>query len=1262
MRKNYFLKICLAFLFLMSLCLKAQTTGMIVEPATGSSAAILDPNSDGYVSATTAGFLGNDKLNSELSWRTLIPAGTEPSSDVRNGPDCGFSDFVESTSGGIDPVFHLSNGANWLFRFRMASIAPNAKSYSILVDIDNLIGPSDDCYLAGVNPGFELEIVLSTKFGVRIYDHRLPCGSNLVQSYGIDRIQKSIAASTVCSSLNYFLDFYVDWAHLTSQFGINPSTVMRYAIVDNMAADKSTICNPSSASDIGGINDDSCGNLESCFTEVVVNQPGCSPSNTSSCVFSDCPIINGSPLQVGATVVSVTTTESNGVLRVYVNESLAGTQNINSGSGTYNVTISSSLVANANVRATAQGIGEVESGTNCNNLQVAGTTCTSPPTDIIICNANKAFTGVAVPGAIIRLYNSSGDLMNPSSGTSFTGGQIVSVAFPSGLSPSTANFLWRCVGSGETTSCTAGGGPCLVDGNYYLTAQVPGQCESTPTWFCIGLSGSTSVPTISTAVSTSTLTVTGNLAGNIAENNGVSIFFYKNGNQIATTTTTNNTGNWSIAFPANTFKACDQIYVVAARNTATQRCPSQSSTMIVSGGSSTAPIITGSYCGTTSIVSGTSTETNGTSISVYNNSILVGTTTVSGGIWSANVSPAISSGSTITAKATNSVQCESESLSSASVIVGVRNNNSVLITPNPLTENNLLINGTGTPNDVIKLYIDNWPLYRDFAENFAATATVDGSGNWSITLIDNTLYAGATVAAVSSNASTCESVLQDPTPVVCVSPDTSLVVSPDNVTICSGYAATNIQIDNSEIGVIYQLYNNTLGSNTGSSIIGNGGLITLSTSVLTSSATISVIAIKSPYDGTCTQTLSETINVTVQSPPTIALETVSNTTSCSGADGSIQISGLGNSTSYDVNYLFNGVATSGTFITNGFGVLTISSLNAGSYENIYTTLFGCNSLNTITGPVIISDPGALPAPVIGMIIQPTCSVSTGSVELSGLPSGSWIINPGAISGSGTTATISGLSASTTYNFAVTEIATSCTSLASSDVVINSIPSAPTIILETVTDPNSCIAANGTIKISGLSNTTTYDVNYLFNNNPVLTSIISNGVGELVVENLSGGTITNLYIVISSCNSNIISGPIILNEPSCGNTINAVDDNTFGVQTPSTTADTTVGNVTANDELNGVLVTAANTNVTPITSGPLSIDSEGVLTLAANATSGTYTITYELCEAGATPSNCNSATATVVVAENDAPVALDDATSTNEDTPVTINVTTNDTDV
>ena len=109
-------------LFFIVICVNvfSQTPGMIVEPASGASALVLDPNGDGYVSTTTVGFLGNDQLNNELPWQTLIPAGSEPNSDVQNGPNCGFTDFVESSVGGIDPVFHLTTGGNWLFRFRMA--------------------------------------------------------------------------------------------------------------------------------------------------------------------------------------------------------------------------------------------------------------------------------------------------------------------------------------------------------------------------------------------------------------------------------------------------------------------------------------------------------------------------------------------------------------------------------------------------------------------------------------------------------------------------------------------------------------------------------------------------------------------------------------------------------------------------------------------------------------------------------------------------------------------------------------------------------------------------------------------------------------------------------------------------------------------------------------------------------------------------------------------------------------------------------------
>jgi gliding motility-associated-like protein len=96
----------------------------------------------------------------------------------------------------------------------------------------------------------------------------------------------------------------------------------------------------------------------------------------------------------------------------------------------------------------------------------------------------------------------------------------------------------------------------------------------------------------------------------------------------------------------------------------------------------------------------------------------------------------------------------------------------------------------------------------------------------------------------------------------------------------------------------------------------------------------------------------------------------------------------------------------------------------------------------------------------------------------------------------------------------------------------------------------------------------------------------------------------------------------------GNPIVANDD----------TIASTGGNVLSNDTLNGAAVTTTNTDVTPVTSGPLSIDADGTLTVAPNTPSGTYTITYKLCEVGATPANCDTAIATVVV---DNPIVAND---------------------
>ena len=155
-------------------------------------------------------------------------------------------------------------------------------------------------------------------------------------------------------------------------------------------------------------------------------------------------------------------------------------------------------------------------------------------------------------------------------------------------------------------------------------------------------------------------------------------------------------------------------------------------------------------------------------------------------------------------------------------------------------------------------------------------------------------------------------------------------------------------------------------------------------------------------------------------------------------------------------------------------------------------------------------------------------------------------------------------------------------------------------------------------------------------------------------------VTGVAITPSNCDS--VTDTIVVSSP-----IDAVAD-TFSTQIASTTAATTVGNVTTNDTLNGVPVTSANTDVTPVTTGPLSVDATGVLTLAPNTPSGSYTITYSICEVNpvtgvaVTPLNCDSATDTIVVLN---PIdAVADAFPKQMPTttlPRTIgNVTTNDT--
>jgi uncharacterized repeat protein (TIGR01451 family) len=102
------------------------------------------------------------------------------------------------------------------------------------------------------------------------------------------------------------------------------------------------------------------------------------------------------------------------------------------------------------------------------------------------------------------------------------------------------------------------------------------------------------------------------------------------------------------------------------------------------------------------------------------------------------------------------------------------------------------------------------------------------------------------------------------------------------------------------------------------------------------------------------------------------------------------------------------------------------------------------------------------------------------------------------------------------------------------------------------------------------------------------------------------------------------------------TIDAVND-TFGTVNGAST--TTVGNVvTNNDTLNGAAATVAGVNITVVTpSGNAGVTlntATGAMAVAAGTPSGTYTITYQICDK-ANPTFCDTATATVVVANIDA---------------------------
>jgi uncharacterized protein (TIGR02145 family) len=214
------------------------------------------------------------------------------------------------------------------------------------------------------------------------------------------------------------------------------------------------------------------------------------------------------------------------------------------------------------------------------------------------------------------------------------------------------------------------------------------------------------------------------------------------------------------------------------------------------------------------------------------------------------------------------------------------------------------------------------------------------------------------------------------------------------------------------------------------------------------------------------------INAQPASPTAPVVGTITQPT-CAVTTGSVALSSLPATGTWTLTRTPGGTTTTGTGTTT-----TVSGLPAGTtYTFTVTNASGC--ISSASGNVVISTQQTSPAaPVVGTITQPTCAVTTGSVALSSLPAtGNWTLTrtPGGTTstGTGTTTTVSGLPAGTTYTFTVKN-ASGCVSAASGNIVIGAQPTAPAATTNPATSISSTTATfNGTVNANGASTTVTF---------------------------------------------------------------------------------------------------------------------------------------------------------------------------------------------
>ncbi len=269
---------------ILSIFLMTTSYGQIGQIFDSGTHPLLDPNLDGYISASggviDTSIHADELTDFEYAFIPMLHFTVEPPADLQTGNDCGKSEIVDNPNITMRAGYYyfadpdgVPNSCDeaLIYRIRIAKNVNGAYAYSFLIDADNAFGftgPNADSNAVTGNPGFEYEVLFTTNGAgaVTLYDVDGTVTGTAVSSYsGNANSQRSYAGYTNCPlSDPVFIDFLVPFCDMN--FSSTDSINMIFATSSSGSSVLS-----GSASDIGGYGDFS--NQDSVFLILVDSLP-----------------------------------------------------------------------------------------------------------------------------------------------------------------------------------------------------------------------------------------------------------------------------------------------------------------------------------------------------------------------------------------------------------------------------------------------------------------------------------------------------------------------------------------------------------------------------------------------------------------------------------------------------------------------------------------------------------------------------------------------------------------------------------------------------------------------------------------------------------------------------------------------------------------------------------------------------------------------------------------------------------------------------